>query len=309
MAQTLLAVCQQASREMGIGAPATIIGNADLYAVQLLNLYNGLGQDLSREYDWQRLQREHSFSTEFYQYTGDTTTGSTTLSNMSSIASLDATFMAEGTGIPTDSFVVSAAATDVVINREATSTGATRTFTFSKVQYSLPSGFDRPTDRTQWDKTESIPMFGPKSAQEWQWIKGGDLASAGRDVWFRLFGNYFQIFPPLGAERFMRFEYCSAFWAGTSASATPTLSTVTADTDVAIFSDRLMVEGLKLRFRIDRGTAMNRHPMEDIRAGYPMRLLDIAKANDAGSPDLSMKPKHGAGLLSPSNFPEGDYGS
>ena len=307
MAQTLLQICQQASREMGISAPATIIGNTDLYAVQLLNLFNGLGQDLAREYDWQGLTREHSFSTEFYSYTGDSTTGSTSLLNMSSIASLDTTFMIEGTGVPEDTFVVSAAVTTVVMTREATSTSVTSTYTFSKVQYSLPSGFDRLIDRTQWDKSNNWPMVGPASPQGWQWIKSGAIAGGPR-VRFRVIRNLFQIYPPLGSENFMRFEYVSAFWGATSASAAPTLSTLTADTDTNIFPDRLMVEGLKLRWRTDRMMAKDRHPPKDIASGFPIRILDISKANDAGSPDLSMVPRAGRVLIDSSNAPEGDYG-
>ena len=309
MAQTLLAICQQASREMGITAPATIISNTDLYAVQLLNLFNGLGQDLAREHDWQGLTREHSFSTEFYQYTGDSTSGSTSLTNMSSIASLDTTFMIEGTGIPVDTFVSSAAVTTVVMTREATSTSTTSTYTFSKVQYTVPSGFDRLIDRTEWDKTQSWPMTGPMSAQGWQAVKGFGIAG-GPPAMFRVIRNLFQIYPPLGSENFLRYEYVSQFWGATSASAAPTLSTVTADTDTNIYSDRLMVEGLKLRFRMARNdVSLKSYRPDDIASGFPMRLLNIAKANDAGSPDLTMIPRRTSILLGEDNFPSGDLGA
>ena len=310
MAQTLLAICQQASREMGITAPATIISNTDLYAVQLLNLFNGLGQDLAQEYDWQGLTREHSFSTEFYQYTGDSTSGSTSLTNMSSIASLDTTLMIEGTGVPTDTFISDATGTTVVMSREATATDTTETYTFSKVQYALPTGFARLIDRTEWDKTQSWPMPGPMSAQGWQSIKGFGIASGGPPSFFRIIRNLFQIYPPLGSENFLRYEYVSQFWGATSASATPTLSTVTADTDTNIYPDRLMVEGLKLRFRMARNdSAMKSYRPEDIASGFPMRLLNIAKANDAGSPDLTMIPRRTSILLGEDNFPEGDLGA
>ena len=309
MAQTLLQVCQQASREMGITAPATIIANTDLYAVQLLNLFNGIGQDLAREYDWQGLTREHSFSTEFYSYTGDSTLGSTSLTNMSSIASLGTTFMISGAGVPTDTFIDAApAGTTVVMTREATSTGTTRTYTFGKVQYTLPSGFDRLVDDTQWDKTEAWPLIGPNTGQQWQWIKGSAVSPAIQTM-FRVIRNLFQIYPLPTAENYLRFEYVSAFWGATSASAVPTLSTVTADTDTNVFPDRLMVESLKLRFRVDKGMAKERHTPRDIERGFPVVLLDIAKAADAGSPSLSMAPRRRSVLIGEDSIPDHGYGA
>lgn len=307
MAQTLLQICQQASREMGIAAPATIISNTDLYAVQLLNLLNGIGQDLVHEHEWQGLQREHSFSTENLSYTGDATTGSTTLANMSSIASLDTTYIVSGTGIPTDTFVVSAAGTDVVISREATETTTTATYTFSKVQYSLPSGFDHLVDDTDWDKTRNWSLPGPNTGQQWQWLKGSQVAVGTRTA-FRLARNLFQIYPAITTENFMRFEYVSLYWGATSAAAIPTLNTLTADTNTTIYIDRLMVETLKLRFRIDRGNAKERHSPQDIARGFPLAILDQAKAQDAGSPKLSQIPRMSPYLLNEESIPEGDYG-
>lgn len=306
--QTLLQVCSQASREMGITAPTTIISNSDLYAVTLLNLYNGIGQDLAREHDWQALQREHSFSIENYSYTGDCTTGSTSLTNMSSIASLDTTFIIAGTGVPNDTFVSSAAATTVVMTREATATDTTQTYTFSKLDYSLPSGFDRLIDETQWDKTQAWMLAGPNSPQQWQWLKGAAFIS-GTVTHFRLNRNLFKLYPAITTEHYLRFEYVSAFWGATSSSAAPTLSTVTADTDVAVFNDRLMVESLKLRFRMEKGTAKERYSPRDMERRFPVKLLDMAIANDAGSPTLSMFPRARDFLLDERSIPDVGYGS
>lgn len=305
--QTLLQVCQQASREMGITAPTTIISNTDLYAVQLLNLYQGIGQDLQREHNWQALTREHSFSIENFTYTGDPTSGSTTLANMSSIVSLDTTFYIAGTGVPTDTFVSDATGTSVIMTREATATDTSESYTFSKVDYSLPTGFDRLVDDTQWDKTQAWMMVGPNTPQQWQWLKGSTFASANLTN-FRLNRNLFKLFPAITLEHYMRFEYVSAFWAATSASATPTLSTATADTDVAVFPDRLMIETLKLRWHSAKGTAKDRYSPRDIMARFPVPLLDMAKANDAGSPSLTMIPRTRSFLLNEDSIPDHGYG-
>ena len=313
MAQTLLQVCQQASREMGITAPATIIANTDLYAVQLLNLFNGLGQDLAREHDWQRLQTEYLFSTVFFGYTGTTTIDSTTLSVLSSTTGLTTNptyFTVTGTGVRADSNLVSvnAGAATAVIGREASASGSLIALTFSQVKYAMPSDFDRLIDRTDWDKSRNWELGGPETPQEWQWLKSGNLASSTLTR-FRVFGNLFVIFPPPTSERDMRFEYVSNLWGATSASAAPTLTALTADTDTNVFPDRLMVEGLKLRFRVDKGVAKERHTAQDIAAGFPLARLDTAKAADAGSPTLSLAPRRGSVLLGYDNVPEGDYGT
>lgn len=308
MAQTLLALCQQASREMGIGAPATIISNTDLYAVQLLNLLNGVGQDLAREHEWQGLVREHSFSTENYVYTGNVSGGNTNLTDLSSIASLDTTFMITGSGVPGDTFIVTVGAATVVMSREASVTATGGSYTFSKVQYALPTGFDRIIDDTQWDKTRSWPMHGPNSAQQWQWYKGSIL-STGQVVKFRIIRNLFQLYAPITTENFMRYEFVSAYWGATGASATPTLSELTADTNTTIYPDRLMIEALKLRFRIDKGMAKDKYTPADIERGLPVRLLDMAKAADAGAPSLTMMPRARGYLLNQDSIPDSDYGS
>lgn len=73
--------------------------------MQTLALVNAAGGELNREHNWQYGQRvQYIFEATSFEYTGDTTSGSTSLTNMSSIASLDTTFMVEGTGIP-DTFI------------------------------------------------------------------------------------------------------------------------------------------------------------------------------------------------------------
>ena len=308
MAQTLLAICQQASREMGIAAPATIISNTDLYAVQLLNLLNGIGQDLAREHEWQGLTREHSFSTENYTYTGNVSGGNTNLTDLSSVASLDTTFMIDGTGVPEDTFITTVGAATVVMSREASVTATGGSYIFSKVQYSMPTGFDRIIDDTQWDKTQAWRMAGPQTGQQWQWLKASILSTS-QVVHFRIIRNLFQLYAPVTTENFMRFEYVSAYWGATGASAAPTLSTLTADTDTNIFPDRLMIEALKLRFRVAQGLAKDRHSPRDIERTLPVRLLDAAKATDAGSPTLSLARRPHSYLLDRDSIPDHGYGS
>jgi len=63
MNYTLLELVQQVTSELFGTRPNLVIGNNDPQIIQLLALVNRLGRDLSRQYEWQRLNTEHSFTT------------------------------------------------------------------------------------------------------------------------------------------------------------------------------------------------------------------------------------------------------
>ena len=310
MAQTLLQIVNQAERELGFTASATVIDNTDEQSVQMLNLLNGLGGDLQREHNWQGLQTEYLFSTVFFSYTGNTTVNSTTLSSLSSTTGLTTNptyFTVTGTGLRTDSNLVSvnAGASSCVIGREASATGTTVALTFSQVKYAMPSDYDRLIDRTDWDKSQNWQIIGPQTPQQWQWLKSSNLANTGPRTRFRVYGDLFVIFPPPTSERDMRFEYISDFWSIATGATVPTKSSLTIDTDINIFPDRLLVTGLKLRYAEANG-------MQWLQPAFMkeyMRQLDISKAADAGSPTLSMAPRFGPRLLSWDNIPDSNYGN
>ena len=306
MPQTLLQLCQQASREMGIAAPATIISNTAQLAVSYLNLINGVGQQLVTEHPWQGLDIEYRFTTVFYQYTADTTEDSITLSNMSSTTGLTSTptyFAVTGAGIPQDTFLVTAGGGSATMTRAATATATTVTLSFSQVRYTFPADFDRLVDDTQWDKTQNWPIYGPESPQQWQWLKSGFVAST--PIYrFRQMGGLFQIWAPMVQDDYSGFEYISNYWVGVSTPLTLSKTSFTVDTDVCVFPDRLMISGLKFRFAemegLERAVAYEREWV---------RQLNIAKASDAGSKTLSMAPKSSQVLINYNNIPDSGYGS
>ncbi len=63
MAYTLLQLVQQTCGSMGLAQPSTVVGNTANQTIQLLALAQELGADLVREYEWQRLVTEYTFST------------------------------------------------------------------------------------------------------------------------------------------------------------------------------------------------------------------------------------------------------
>lgn len=307
MSQTLLQLCQQASRELGNPAPATIISNTDNYAVTLLNLINGVGQQLVTEREWQGITIEYRFTTVFYEYTATTTLDSTTISAMSSTTGLTSNptyFAVTGPGIPQDTYLVSVngGASTAVLTRPATATG-TVTLTFSQVKYAFPSDFDRLIDRTDWDKTKNWQIYGPETAQQWQWLKSG-FAATGPVYRFRQLGSLFQIWPPLNSADYVGFEYVSNLWVAASGTTTLSKTAFAVDTDTCVFNDRLMIAGLKFQY----AQAMQLPRAPSLEKEW-MRQLSIAKATEAGGPTLSMAPRPAAVLLNWWNIPDSGYGS
>jgi hypothetical protein len=299
---TLLQLVNRAQRELSLSAPSTIIGNSTQEVVQLLGLTNAVGYELLREHDWQTLTKEYRTTMVFFTYTGNTTNGSTSVTSMSSIASLTARFMVTGTGIPQDTYVVSASGTTVVLSRAATATGTTVSLTFSQTQYTMPSDYDRLVDQTEWDKTQHWVMLGPETGQQWQWLKSGYISSGPR-MRYRLLGGFFQIWPPAGVADYIGFEYLSNQWVLAAAdSVTPSKTSFTVDTDTCIFPDTLMVLGIKSKYMMAKGWA---DPY-----GLPFeRHKAIAIANDAGSPKLSMAPRMSEVLIGFGNIPDSGYGT
>lgn len=306
MAQTLLQLVNQAQSELGITASATVISNTTQSVIQQLNIINGLGQDLAREWEWNGINKEYRFTTVYYQYTATTTSGNTTITALSSTTGLTSTptyFTVTGSGINQDTTLVSvdSGASTAVLSQAPTASG-TVTLTFSQTKYAFPSDFDRLVDRTEWDKSDHWELLGPASGQQWQFLKSGYIATGPR-ARFRPLGSLFQVWPSISSNLYFGFEYISNQWVGVSTPLTLSKSAFTIDTDVCVFNDRLMIEGLKYRFSMSVGL-----PWEGHKANYD-RLLSIAKSADAGNQILSMAQWRGQRLISMDNIPDSGYGS
>jgi hypothetical protein len=189
--------------------------------------------------------------------------------------------------------------TQVTLTQPATSPGSVVP-PFGKTKYAIPSDFDRQQDNTQYDKSKRWQMLGPETAQQWQFLKSSYI-STGPRLRYRIMGGFFQIWPAVSSAEYLGFEYISNGWV--NPAATVPKSTFTADADTCAFPDRLMAIGLKLKYFEAKGF--------DTTAIYRdwLRQLDIAKANDNGSPTsrwLRACPsadRHGT------RFPDTGYGS
>jgi hypothetical protein len=298
----MLEIIQAATGEMGLSVPTFIAGNTAPDAVQQLALLNSVGRKLQREYDWQKLIVEYRFNTNFSIQSGDIVDGSAVVTNLSDTSTLSTTFQVVGTGINTDCYIQSVdSATQVTLNQPATATG-NYSLNFCQTKYTWPTDFDRLIDRTQWDKTKHWEMMGPETAQEWQWLKSGYIATGPR-VRYRQLGGYLQLWPALTSNEYLGMEYVSKNWVMSDGSFAADKYGFTADNDTTFFPDELMIAGLKEAYFLAKGFEAGA-----LSADFLVQK-SIAKANDGGSRMLSFAPGYPDVLITPSNIPDSGYGT
>lgn len=298
MSMTMLEIIQQAVGEMGSGAvPTSVAGNQSQDTVQQYYLLNGLGQSLTRDFIWQALVGQYIVTVSYTTLTGSTVINSTTIT-LTSTATIDNTYGVSGTGINQACYINSIdSGTTATLSQPATATGSA-TYTFTKVKYALPSGYDRLLDRTHWDKTKHWEMLGPETAQQWEWLISGYISTGPRIRW-RIFDGKFQIWPFTASAEVLGYEYLKNTWARSTAGVEKTAMTV--DTDTCIFPDRLMVAGLKSRYFQAKG-------FPDPYAAEYESQLSIAFGNDQGSQTLSFAPRISGILITQANVPDSGYG-
>lgn len=298
---TMLQLVQQATGEMGVSVPATVASNTTQDVVQLLALLNACGYENLRKHAWRELTKTYSFYAEYLTTTGTFTTAARTISSIPSTTGLDATYMVTGTGINQNTFISTVdSSTVVTVDQNFSAAGTAATIYFQKMKYSLPSDYDGLIPRTMWDKTKHWEMLGPEDAQQWEWLLSGYISTGPRIRW-RLFGEYFQIWPGFSSAEYLGFEYRSKGWAESAAGAVK--NSFTVDTDTCIYPDRLMVLCLKLKYFEAKGfdtTAMYRNYLTE---------LEAAMAMDMSSANLSFAPRPGTVLIGFDNIPDSGYGS
>lgn len=301
MSSTMLQLVQQATAEMGLAVPTQVAGSLSQDTIQQLALLNAVGYELYRQYEWQQMVGQNIFQVSVITVVGDSTDGSYTLTNIASTAGIDNTYQVSGVGINQATYINDVpSGTTLTLSQPATSSNVGATYTLTKVKYAMPSDYDRQIDRTHWDKSKHWEMLGPETAQQWEWLISGYI-STGPRVRYRIFQNFFQIWPALASEEVLGFEYVANSWARDAAGEPKT--SFTADTDTCVFPDRLMVLGLKKKYFEVKG-----FDTTALTVDYN-RELDIAKANDAGSLTLSFAPRISTILIGWEQIPDSGFGS
>lgn len=309
---TLLDICTQVANDIPVAAPATIIGNTDPTAVQLLARAKLAGKDVARKPPggWVSSIREYDFFTAARGPLAGTIANTgpggvariTGLSSTNGITAL--TWYAFGTFLPSNAIIATVdSGTQVTLNVAASSTGA-GTYNFGQSDYSLPPDFSRAIDNTLWDRSRFWAMRGPLSPQQWQLYKSSVIgrASIQRRFRFRRIGGsqVISIDPvPTDNGSALVLEYVSTAYCQSASGVAQT--EWQADTDVGVVDEYLIQ--LNLMWRMLRRLGMSYSEELD---EYE-RQLDKARATDGASAILDMTPSNQLHLIGPFQIPDGNF--
>lgn len=297
---TLLELVQQTCDELMISRPTIVVGSTDPQIRQILALLNRLGTDVSRQAQWQRLNRENIITTVAFDVVGDTVAGSNVVSNIADTTGITTQFGINGPGTTPFAQVVSVGINSVTLNMPITETLTGQTFQFAQVAYNLPADWLSEIPQTEWDRTNRWPLLGPQSPQSWQSFKSG-IVYAGPRQRFRIQENQVLINPPPPNGLMFSSEYISKGWVINASNQRQ--DKFKADTDTAIFPDSLLITGLKAQWKAAKGLD-GTFDLGEFRA-----LLEVTKAQDKSSPKLSLSPQNIGILLSLNNIQDGNFPS
>lgn len=233
---SLLTIVQGACKRIGIDSPTAVVSSSDTQILQLWNLANEEGEELSTgssvglSHDWQALQKEASFTT----------------------------LATESQGL----------------------------------METIAPGFKYIINGTIWDRTRRLPVYGSMDPKDWQNFKAWGVNSPFPK--YRVRGGYLLLMPVPAAGDSYYFEYQTENWCTDSTGAT-LKSAFSADDDVSLLDEQLMIAGLIWRWKSAKGLDY----AEDFRK-YQTRVYNaIARDLERPTVDLGRSPSEGTGVVIP----------
>lgn len=168
-----------------------------------------------------------------------------------------------------------------------------------KDEYDLPRDWAYFVDQTQWDVTNHWPLLGPKSAQEWAYLKGGIVASFPK-MRYRVKNDKFCIHPvPTSESLFvLTMEYIRSTWVDSQPERN---DMIIKDGDVCMYNPWLLIKFVKLKFYQLKGydtTAV---------AGDFSRMFDALKGKDSGAQVYDLAPRHSPLFIGAHSIPDGNW--
>jgi hypothetical protein len=165
-------------------------------------------------------------------------------------------------------------------------------------EYPLPDDWAYFRDQTQWDRTDHWPLLGPKSPQEWAWLKGSFVASLPR-IRFRVADDKFLLYPKPGNVLDFAMEYISKNWI-LGDGGTPQ-NMIIADGDILMYNPWLLVKFVKFKFYDLKGFATG-----GVQSDF-MRVYTSLTGKDVGGAKLSLSPRYTSEYLGPWSVPDGNW--
>lgn len=169
--------------------------------------------------------------------------------------------------------------------------------------YPLPDDWLYFRDQTQWDRTDHWPLLGPKSPQEWAWLKGSLVAALPRQR-FRVANDKLMLWPVPAAGATpsvveLAMEYIKKNWL-IGAGGVPQ-SMIVADGDILMYNPWLLIKFVKFKFYELKGFST-----VGVQADF-MRVYNSLTGKDVGGKILSLSPRGVSQFLGPWSVPDGSW--
>jgi len=312
VAKTLLEICNAVTGELGLEQLASVVGNTDPLARQLLALANRVGDDLYQTQQWTALQNYTITSIGTPTYIGDavSVSGSFDLVLTTNAGITANLFAVTGEEIPTAARVTAVNGDGITITMDMPSqfTG-TSSVVVVQDTFDIPADFGWFLNRTMWDRTNHWELIGPVSPQVDEWQRSGIVSVGPRKRWRQvgLPDRCWRIWPPPSATTDypseLVFEYVSDYWV--KAAGGTLKGSFTVDTDTPVVDPQAVMLGIKWRLWQIKG--MQYSAMQQEYLDYVSRT----GARDGGSPDLVLGRRRLRDdyLITPYNIPDGGWPS
>ena len=121
-------------------------------------------------------------------------------------------------------------------------------------EYDLPDDFLYMLNQTGWERTQTIPMVGPLSPQDWTCLLGRDLTGGSLYASFRINDGVLKLMPlPVPSDLEISFEYMSRNWVLDSTTGTTYIDACQVGSDTPQLDRTLLSRYLKVKFLEAKG--------------------------------------------------------
>jgi hypothetical protein len=170
--------------------------------------------------------------------------------------------------------------------------------------YALPPDYGYMIDQTGWNPTNRLPLGGPLTPQNWEYLVRTGLSVNTIYVSFKIAQGQFETLPvPPQEGGIITFEYISRWWvAVTGAPTIPAQDSVQLATDVILFEPILIEKLLKMRFLEAKGFDTT------AASSQFMNVFNQYTGKDVSAQTLNMARMRVFPYLGWRNIPETNYG-
>ena len=171
--------------------------------------------------------------------------------------------------------------------------------------YDLPADYDHMINQTAWDMNNTVPVSGPLSPQQWQYLEGTNLVSQTLYASLRQFDNKLEVYPQPAPPTIITLEYISRNWVMEQAQRQlgANRDNVSTGSDLIMFDPLLVVKMLKLKYLQAKGL-----PAQDAAMEFDT-MLQSRMSKAQGAPMLNAgRSMRGYHYLNGCNAPDTGYG-